>query len=79
MYTVDELSTQPRDRQGRALHKMIRLFTFIAAAELPYLMGNEFGHPDGSTFRLRVTGGAINMPQTVELAENSLLRYPAPQ
>ena len=46
-----------------ALHKMIRFITLVLAGE-GYLnfMGNEFGHPSGSTSPAKATAGATSTP-----------------
>ncbi len=60
-----------------ALHKMIRLFTFIAAGG-GYLtfMGNEFGHPEWIDFPREGNGWSYKYARRQwSLAENELLRY----
>lgn len=60
-----------------ALHKMIRLFTFSAAAG-GYLnfMGNEFGHPEWIDFPREGNGWSYKYARRQwSLAENRLLRY----
>ncbi len=60
-----------------ALHKMIRLFTFIAAGG-GYLtfMGNEFGHPEWIDFPREGNGWSYKYARRQwSLAENQLLRY----
>ncbi|MCU0409920.1 MAG: alpha amylase C-terminal domain-containing protein [Bacteroidales bacterium] len=78
MYTSMSLSTPSLviDR-AVALHKMIRLFTFIAAGG-GYLtfMGNEFGHPEWIDFPREGNGWSYKYARRQwSLAENSLLRY----
>ncbi|MFZ2286527.1 MAG: alpha amylase C-terminal domain-containing protein [Bacteroidales bacterium] len=60
-----------------ALHKMIRLFTFIAAGG-GYLtfMGNEFGHPEWIDFPREGNGWSYKYARRQwSLAEDELLRY----
>jgi len=60
-----------------ALHKMIRLFTFMAAGG-GYLtfMGNEFGHPEWIDFPREGNGWSYKYARRQwSLAENELLRY----
>jgi 1,4-alpha-glucan branching enzyme len=60
-----------------ALHKMIRLFTFIAAGG-GYLtfMGNEFGHPEWIDFPREGNGWSYQYARRQwSLADNELLRY----
>jgi 1,4-alpha-glucan branching enzyme len=60
-----------------ALHKMIRLFTFIAAGG-GYLtfMGNEFGHPEWIDFPREGNGWSYKYARRQwSLAGNELLRY----
>ena len=60
-----------------ALHKMIRLFTFLAAGG-GYLtfMGNEFGHPEWIDFPREGNGWSYKYARRQwSLADNDLLRY----
>lgn len=60
-----------------ALHKMIRLFTFIAAGG-GYLtfMGNEFGHPEWIDFPREGNGWSYKYARRQwSLADDELLRY----
>jgi len=60
-----------------ALHKMIRLFTFMTAGG-GYLtfMGNEFGHPEWIDFPREGNGWSYKYARRQwSLAENDLLRY----
>lgn len=60
-----------------ALHKMIRLFTFIAAGG-GYLtfMGNEFGHPEWIDFPREGNGWSYKYARRQwRLADDELLRY----
>jgi 1,4-alpha-glucan branching enzyme len=60
-----------------ALHKMIRLFTFITAGG-GYLnfMGNEFGHPEWIDFPRQGNNWSYKYARRQwSLADNSLLRY----
>ena len=64
MYThMDRASENLTIDRGMALHKMIRLMTVSTGGDA-YLnfMGNEFGHPNGSTSRAKATAGATLTP-----------------
>ncbi len=78
MYTSMSIMTQSLiiDR-AVALHKMIRLFTFMTAGG-GYLtfMGNEFGHPEWIDFPREGNGWSYKYARRQwSLAENELLRY----
>ncbi len=78
MYTSMSITTPSLiiDR-AIALHKMIRLFTFLAAGG-GYLtfMGNEFGHPEWIDFPREGNNWSYKYARRQwSLADNSLLRY----
>jgi len=78
MYTSMSIQTPSLiiDR-ALALHKMIRLFTFMAAGG-GYLtfMGNEFGHPEWIDFPREGNGWSYKYARRQwSLSDNKLLRY----
>ncbi len=78
MYTSMSIMTPSLiiDR-AMALHKMIRLFTYITAGG-GYLtfMGNEFGHPEWIDFPREGNGWSFKYARRQwSLADNELLRY----